>query len=171
MLYPKTIYRAFDHVLQLSNISRPGIRLAQVVSRVLLLMRSSRSSFPPFLNNDGWGSTRPAWGCLVSVREEAGISIKEYVEAVIKVLAKTAGCDRTLQVAIGSGNHPYVRPNRVRSSNTLELPLLQDAEQRDLRLRRKFSDFVQEDCSSLGELEPAEAPLQGSGKSSLFVTK
>ena len=57
------------------------------------------------------------------------------------------------------------------ASDSLELSLLQNAQQGNLSLHRKFADFIQEDGAALSKLEPAEAPLQGTGESSFLVTE
>src|SRR5580658_2101428 len=38
---------------------------------------------------------------------------------------------------------------------------LQNAEQLHLRFKAKFSDFIQEDCASVGKLEAADPPIEG----------
>ena len=76
-----------------------------------------------------------------------------------------------LQVAIGGGDHPHVRANRLASAHALEFPLLQNAQQRDLSFRGQLADFIQKDGASFGQLEPAEAPLQRSGKGALLVAE
>src|SRR5262245_42650951 len=96
---------------------------------------------------------------------------REHVQAVKEIFSQGTTSDRTLQVAVGRGNHPHVRANRLRSADTLEFPLLQNAQEGNLRFRRQLTDFIQEDRASLCKLKPAQALLQGSGKGSFLVTE
>jgi len=45
--------------------------------------------------------------------------------------------------------------NRLVSTNTLELPLLQDAQQRNLCFRRKLTNLIEEDGASIRKFEAA----------------
>jgi hypothetical protein len=45
------------------------------------------------------------------------------------------------------------------SPNAVEFPLLQYAQERNLRLRRQLANFIQEDGASFRQLKPAQAPL------------
>jgi len=51
------------------------------------------------------------------------------------------------------------------ATHTLELPLLQNAQQCNLRFRRQFTDLVKEDGSFFGNLEAPQPPLRGARKS------
>ena len=50
--------------------------------------------------------------------------------------------------------------NGLVPAHALELALLQDAQERDLRLRGQLADLVQEDRPAVRELEPTDALLQ-----------
>ena len=56
-------------------------------------------------------------------------------------------------------------------ADALELALLQDAQQRDLRLHRQLADLVEEDGPAVGELEAAEAPLRRAGERAFLVAE
>ena len=49
----------------------------------------------------------------------------------------------------------------LRASDSLEFPLLQDPQQRDLRLGQQFAHFVQEDRAAIGQFETPKPPLRG----------
>src|SRR5262249_4406423 len=95
----------------------------------------------------------------------------EHVQAVEEIAPKCPRPHGGTQVAIRRRDHPYVDPDRPVSADTLELALLQNPQQGELRVRRKVADLVEEDGAAVGELDPAEPPLQRSGERALLVTE
>src|SRR5581483_7246486 len=93
----------------------------------------------------------------------------EDVQPVEEVLAEGPGGDASAQVAMRRRDDPYVRADRLVSADAFELPFLQHAQERDLRLRREVADLVQEDRSTFGELESPESLVQRSRERSPFV--
>ena len=57
------------------------------------------------------------------------------------------------------------------STHALEFPLLQHAQQRNLRLGRQFPDLIQENRAPLCKLKTTQAALKGAGKGTLFVAE
>src|SRR5215470_13109706 len=55
--------------------------------------------------------------------------------------------------------------------NPLKFPLLQYTQERDLRLHRKFADFVQKQRAAISGLEPSDSPLQCASERSLFMSE
>ena len=55
--------------------------------------------------------------------------------------------------------------------DSLKLSLLQDSQERDLRVGRKFTYFIQEDRAAISLFKAAEPPLCGSCEGSFLVTK
>jgi hypothetical protein len=53
----------------------------------------------------------------------------------------------------------------------LELVFLQHPKQFGLRLEGELAHFIEEQRSSLRELEPADAAIQGTGESAFHVTE
>ena len=84
---------------------------------------------------------------------------RHHVKPVIKVLAKRALLERRAQVAIGGGNQPDINLHGTRAAQSLELALLQDAQQLDLRGRRNIADFVQEQRAFIGQFELSRLAL------------
>src|SRR5947207_7518558 len=74
-------------------------------------------------------------------------------------------------MSVCRGNHTYVGMYGPVAADTLELPFLKDPEQRDLHLRRQFSDLVQEDRSPVRRLESPDPLLQRAGKRTLLMTE
>src|SRR6201987_1918956 len=57
------------------------------------------------------------------------------------------------------------------ASYALKLPLLQHAQERDLRLHREIADFVEEKCPAVSGFEPPHASLQGAREGALLVSE
>ena len=66
---------------------------------------------------------------------------------------------------------PHVDADGLAAADPLELPLLQDAQQLDLRLERQLADLVEEQRPAVRQLEPPLAPLHGAGEGALLVTE
>jgi hypothetical protein len=76
---------------------------------------------------------------------------RKHVQPIEEIAAERAGLDRRLQVAVRGGDDAHVDAHRCAPSDALELALLQDTEQCDLRLHRQLADFVEEEgppCAS-----------------------
>ena len=93
----------------------------------------------------------------------------EDVQAVVEVVA---------QLALGHrGDGIHVRGRQDADVDFLldpaaqppEFPLLQDAQQLDLRHRHHLGDLVEEQRAAIGELETAGAPIGGAGERAALV--
>src|SRR5689334_20423272 len=96
---------------------------------------------------------------------------REDIQPVIQVHAKTAGADFAEQIPVGGRDDADIGVDRPVSTHAFEFPFLQYAKQRNLHLRREFSDFVEKDRAAVCRLKPSDALLQGSGESSLFMAE
>src|SRR5687768_18260723 len=65
-------------------------------------------------------------------------------QAVIQVLAEFAFCNALFEVGIGRGNDAHVYALRKRVANRHDLPLLEEAQQLGLDIKRQVPDFVEE---------------------------
>src|SRR5687767_12945678 len=95
----------------------------------------------------------------------------EYVQTVIKVLAKAAVRDRLFEIFVGGRYKANIRFYRFRSAETFELALLKYAQKFDLRLQRKIADLVQKQRSAVGQFESSSFLPIGSGEGSAFVSE
>src|SRR5207244_3364165 len=95
----------------------------------------------------------------------------EDVQPVEEIAPKCTRPHGGVQVTIRRRDQPYIDPDRPVSADTLELALLENPQQGELRVRRKIADLVEEDGPAVGELEPAEPPFQRSGERALLVTE
>src|SRR5262249_30596286 len=79
--------------------------------------------------------------------------------------------DGLVEIAVGRRDDPRVRPDRRRTADPLELTLLQDAQQGDLRLEWQLADLVEEDRAAPRELETPGPPLHRSRARTALVTE
>src|SRR5579864_307065 len=96
---------------------------------------------------------------------------RENVQAVEQIGAKAAFLHGLLEVAVSGGDDANIYPNRVAAAYRLKFAFLKDAQQLHLRLDRKLSDFVQEDCAAIGQFEPTGPPLQSTRERTLHVAE
>ncbi len=68
----------------------------------------------------------------------------KHVQTVEQVAAEFFFFHRPNQIAIGGGDQPHVHPDRLRSSQPLELLVLQNAQQFGLQLQRNVSHLVEQ---------------------------
>src|SRR5580698_9026938 len=69
----------------------------------------------------------------------------EYVQAIVEVFAEPSVRYGGSQVPMRGSNDADVDVDRLRPPDSLELPLLQDPQECDLRVGRNVTDFIQED--------------------------
>src|SRR5271163_2284561 len=73
----------------------------------------------------------------------------ENIQAVKKITAERTGADGGLQGAVGGCDHANVSVDAASAADTLELVLLQNAEEGNLSLGGKITDFVEEDGAAM----------------------
>src|SRR4029077_16494858 len=78
----------------------------------------------------------------------------EDIQAVEEVLTERTVRNRGLEIAVCRGDDANIGPNRLRPADAFEHALLQNAQQRNLRLRRQLSDLIEEDRARVRELDP-----------------
>src|SRR5690606_35817457 len=86
------------------------------------------------------------------------------LEAEVEVLAEAALPDEALDGPVRRGDDSCTRAARPVAADGIELPVLYDAQQLGLELRRRVTDLVEEDRSGPGELESALAVAVGAGE-------
>ncbi len=86
-------------------------------------------------------------------------------------MAKASIGHRGCQITIGRRDDSNVDSDRLCSTDSLKLSLLQDSQERDLGVGRKFTYFIQKDRAAISLFKAAEPPLCGSGKGSFLVTE
>src|SRR5260370_15296372 len=93
----------------------------------------------------------------------------KYVQAKEEIGSEPLLGDHCFQIAVRRGNQARVCPERPRTSQSLELPLLQHAEQFGLQFKRNFSYFVQENGAAVGHFEAPNALRDRSCECALLV--
>ena len=93
------------------------------------------------------------------------------VQTVIKVFAKAAFAHQRLQVDIGGGNDSHVDLDFMYAAQVHELLVLHYAQNLGLGFQAHGADFIEEDCSSVGDLKQALFGRDSAGKSALDVAK
>src|SRR5207237_6661576 len=75
------------------------------------------------------------------------------------------------QVGIGRANNSYIDMDLLRATNSLELSLLDRAEQLCLQREVHISDFIEEERAAIGYFELAELASNGTGEASFLMTE
>src|SRR2546421_476916 len=68
----------------------------------------------------------------------------EHVEAVVEVLAELLAGDRRREIAVRGRDHAHIGLDRARAAESLELALLENAQELRLHLRAHLGDLVEE---------------------------
>src|SRR5215831_11732356 len=95
---------------------------------------------------------------------------RKNIQSIVQITAEPPGANVLCQVTIRRRDEAHVDLQRVRSSQTLKLPLLQDAQQQNLHFLGQFADLVQEQCSAVRLFEAPFAALDCSVKSAAQFT-
>ena len=95
----------------------------------------------------------------------------DHRQAEEEVLAEAAGGDLRLEVFVGRRDHPGVHLDALLAAEPLDLSLLQEAQQLDLKRQAHLRDLVEEDGAVVGLLELAFALDVGPGVRAFFVAE
>src|SRR2546423_7966736 len=110
-------------------------------------------------------------GDVVGALAERGQMQRDDVETVVQIGAEAARLDLLLEVAIRGGDEARIDRQCFGGADGNYLAVLEDAQQLDLRRRRRLTDFVEEEGARRGGREEAFLVLHGAGKRSLHVTE
>src|SRR6266478_5029403 len=95
----------------------------------------------------------------------------KYIQAKEQIGSELLLGHHRFEITVRRGNQARAGPERPRTSQSLELPLLQHAEQFGLQFKRNFSYFVQENRATIGHLETADALRDRSRECAFLVSK
>src|ERR1700733_4463711 len=158
--------RTLNHVLQLANIARPGIRLQQIKALLTnclkVLSCSSRKTIDEVPDEEG--------NVFSSFAQGRHLNWKN-VEPVKQIAPERARRDGSLQVAVRSGNDPNIGLDGSSSTDTLKFVFLQNTQESDLRHGRELPNLIEEDRASFGQFKAAQTLLSCTRKGALFVAK
>ena len=93
------------------------------------------------------------------------------VQAVIEILAESAGGDLFGQVAVRRRDDAGIGVQGLSPADALELALLDDAEDLDLGRQRQLADLVEKNRASGGAFEPAGLLAVGAGECAALVAE
>ena len=125
-----------------------------------VLLESPRHGVRNRLDGPGHGAREPVRQVLREQRDVVAPLAqrrerdREDIQSIVEIVPESILPDFVRQITIGGGNDPHVDVHRARAAQSLELSLLQNAQQLWLQLDRKVADFVQEQRPSMSELEP-----------------
>src|SRR5579859_611276 len=95
----------------------------------------------------------------------------DYVQAVVKILAKAAFAHKCEEIDVGGGHDAHVHLNLLRAAEAHELALLNDTEQFRLCFGTDGCNLVKENGALIGNFEEALLGSDGAGKSALHVAE
>src|SRR6266436_3041802 len=157
---------AFHQILQLANVARPGIPLESshgfrrnavdllphAAAKHLHEMRDKRGNvLPPFSER----------------RQQDG----EDVQAIVQVTPKLTASYHLRQIPIGCSYQADIHFVGATTAQSLELLLLQHAQQLRLQLRRDVAYFVQKQRAFVSHFEAPDLLRDGSGEGALLMTE
>src|SRR5262245_20633092 len=93
------------------------------------------------------------------------------IQAVIQVASELLPRDHFLEVLMRCGDEADICFNRTRGTESLELALLQGAEQFRLEFRRNVADLVQKQRSPVCEFHSSDFLRDCAGKRTSFMTE
>src|ERR1700693_1265505 len=126
------------------------------------LVQPSRGFLDKMLHQE-----RDVFGSLAQGRNEN----RENIQAIVKIAAKLFFQNHFFQIAMSRRHYSNVDFLRVRASQAFELSLLQDTKQFGLEFQGDVANFIQEQGTSVRELESSNLLSNSSGESSALVAK
>src|SRR5579864_7745161 len=96
---------------------------------------------------------------------------REYIQTIIKITTEFAPLHHLRQITVGSRHEPNVHFVGARTTQSLELLLLQYTQQLGLQRQRNIPNLVKEQGSLVGQLKTADLLRYGSGEGAPLMTK
>ena len=158
--------RAFDDVAHLAHVARPVVLLEDPHRRGIDCRNGLVVALVE-LGEERLDQQREVVLALAQRRQLDG----EDVEAVVEILAQLAVLHGVRGIDVGRGNDADVDGLLLPSAKAAELPLLQHAQQLDLRGRRHLRNFVEKERPAVRELEASFASIGRAGERALLVAE
>ena len=92
-------------------------------------------------------------------------------QAIVQILAETAGAHGLFEVRIGRGDNPRVNGDFLAPADALNALLLKEAQELHLDWEGNFPDFIQEKRAAAGDFDAPFALGVGAGEGAFFVPK
>jgi len=159
-------HRTLHGVFQFAHVARPAVMtngLLGLGREVQVVTTDARA----LAGEEGVGDLVDVTAALAQGRQLQG----DHVEAVIQVFAELPGLGQVLQVAVGRGDQAHVDFLRLYRTNPANLAFLQHAQQACLGFEREFTDFVEEQCATVGGFYQASTAGTGAGECPFFMAE
>jgi len=88
-----------------------------------------------------------------------------------QILPESTAADFVDEVRVARGQDAHVHVTRARRSDALEISGLEHAQELRLKIERHVRDLVEEQCPTVGELEPSDAVALRVGERPLDVAE
>ena len=138
-------------MLHLTHIPRPGVAFQRPQTRPgqlrLLIVPLVR---PPD------EKLRQQWNITAPFPQRRHFN-PDHIQPVPKILTELAVVHQLLQIPIRRRHHPHIHGLRLRRAHRLDLSLLQESQQLQLRVQLNLADFVQENRPAMRRLKVADA--------------
>ena len=92
-------------------------------------------------------------------------------EPIHEILAQLSVAHRVPRIAIGRGDHAYLRSQLVLAADARVAARFQHAKQPNLHIGRHFADFIEEERSAGGALEAAAVHPNSARERALFIAE
>ena len=89
----------------------------------------------------------------------------------IEVLAEIPPGDLLFEIPVRGGDHPQIDPFRTCLADLQEFAVFEHTQQFRLQIHRHFTDFVKEQCTSVGLFQQPLFILCGTGKAACLVSE
>jgi len=110
-------------------------------------------------------------GQVAGALAQRGHAHPHHVEAVEQIGAKGAATHLDVEVALGGGHHPGAEGAGLAAAQTLELAVLQHAQQPCLQCQRQLADLVEEERALARALEAPQPTGRRPGEGASLVAK
>src|SRR6267143_6759519 len=159
-------YSALDHILEFSYVPRP------VVSAQGIHCRRRNRFDDPFHTSGKLLREVPhqQWNIPLPFPQGRNVNRKN-IQAKKEIRSELLLAHHRFQIAVRRGNQTRIGPKRARTSQPLELSLLQHSEQFGLQFEGNFSYFIQENRATVGHFEPPNALRDRSGECTFLVSE
>jgi hypothetical protein len=98
-------------------------------------------------------------------------SDRNHVHAIVELLAELSPRNGVAEVAIRGRDEAHVHVDHRRAAHAPDLPLLQRAQQLDLKRRRQLRDLIEEQRAAVRDLDQPRLRPVGSGERAFLVAE
>src|SRR3979490_2682753 len=111
--------RPFNHILQFSNVSRPGIGLQSIQS----CFRYSADRFSRFPCQPMYEVFNQHGDIFLAFAQRRNLD-RKHIKAIEEIAAKCAGSNSVLQVTVGGGDHSHISLTERIPTKSLKFPTM-----------------------------------------------